>query len=58
MRLVVAQPEEADDDEEVDYLLRVAFDVEDEGVGDVGRWAEDYDYLGGSVCVSKEEKRF
>ena len=44
-RLVVAQPEEADDNEEVDDLLRVAFDIENEGVRNVWRRCDDHDDL-------------
>lgn len=33
------------DDEEVDDLLRVAFDVENEWIGDVGWWSDDHDNL-------------
>ena len=42
---MVAQPEEADDNEEVDDLLRVAFDIENERVRDVRRRCDDYDNL-------------
>ena len=45
VRLVVAQPEEADDDEEVDDLLRVAFDIENERIRDFRRRDQNDDQL-------------
>ena len=55
VRLVVAQPEEADDDEEVDDLLRVAFDIENERVRDVRRRCDDYDNLFPSLVSTSLE---
>lgn len=50
VRLCVPEPEEADDDEEVEDLLRVALDVEDERVRD-GRWGrDDHNHLR-AVCA-------
>ena len=43
--LVVPKQKEADDNEEVDYLPRVTFHVEDEGVRNCGRGSDDHDYL-------------
>ena len=45
VRLVVPEPEEADDDEEVDDLLWVALDVEDERVRNVRRRRDDDNHL-------------
>ena len=45
VRLRPPEPEEADNDGEVDDLLRVALDVEDEGIRNRRRGCDEDDYL-------------
>ncbi len=48
----VPEPEEADDDEKVDDLLRVAFDVDNKGISNRRGWPDNDDNLAALVRLT------